>query len=224
MDKYLAKFALSSNQLNQLDIYFKLLIEENQKYNLTSIVDKEEVYIKHFYDSLFINLKGDEVIGDIGTWAGFPGLVLKIKYPKLKVYLIESNQKKRRFLNLVIGKLNLKDVYVLNARVEDLDLEYREFFDYVVGRAVSQMRIFLELAVPFLKVGGKVLLMKGKNYQIEVDESLSALKTLNSEICDIIKYELPNNLGSRVIIEALKKKKTSKLYPRTYNLIKGKPL
>ena len=224
MDKYLAKFALSSNQLNQLDIYFKLLIEENQKYNLTSIVDKEEVYIKHFYDSLFINLKGDEVIGDIGTGARFPGLVLKIKYPKLKVYLIESNQKKCRFLNLVIIKLNLKDVYVLNARVEDLGLEYREFFDFVVGRAVSQMRIFLELAVPFLKVGGKVLLMKGKNYQIEVDESLSALKTLNSEICDIIKYELPNNLGSRVIIEALKKKKTSKLYPRTYNLIKGKPL
>ncbi|HQB80447.1 MAG TPA: class I SAM-dependent methyltransferase [Bacilli bacterium] len=120
--------------------------------------------------------------------------------------------------------LNLKDVYVLNARVEDLGLEYREFFDFVVGRAVSQMRIFLELAVPFLKVGGKVLLMKGKNYQIEVEESLFALKTLNSEICDIIKYELPNNLGSRVIIEVLKKKKTSTLYPRTYNLIKGKPL
>jgi len=92
MDKYLEQFALSSNQLKQLDIY-KLLIEENQKYNLTSITDKEEVYIKHFYDSLFINLKGDEVIGDIGTGAGFPGLVLKIKYPKLKVYLIESNQK-----------------------------------------------------------------------------------------------------------------------------------
>ena len=224
MDKYLAQFALSSSQLNQLDIYFQLLIEENQKYNLTSIVDKEEVYIKYFYDSLFINLKGDEIIGDIETGAGFPGLVLKIKYPKLKVYLIESNQKKCRFLNLVIDKLNLKDVYVLNARVEDLDLEYREFFDYVVGRAVSQMRIFLELAVPFLKVGGKVLLMKGKNYQIEVEESLFALKTLNSEICDIIKYELPNNLGSRVIIEVLKKKKTSTLYPRTYNLIKGKPL
>jgi len=86
------------------------------------------------------------------------------------------------------------------------------------------MRVFLELSVPFIKVEGKVLLMKGKNYQLEIDESIMALKTLNSEIYDIIKYELPNNLGSRVIIEVLKKKKTSKLYPRTYNLIKGKPL
>ncbi|HHU21182.1 MAG TPA: 16S rRNA (guanine(527)-N(7))-methyltransferase RsmG [Acholeplasma sp.] len=224
MDKYLEEFALSSEQLNKLDIYYKLLISENQKYNLTSITDKEEVYIKHFYDSLIINLQGDEVIGDIGTGAGFPGLVLKIKYPHLKVYLIESNQKKCGFLNLVIESLNLKDVYVINARAEDLDSKYREFFDLIVGRAVSSMRIFLELSIPFLKVEGKVFVMKGKNYQTEVDESSSTLKTLNSEICDIIKYELPHKLGSRAIIKVLKKKQTNKLYPRTYNLIKNKPL
>lgn len=206
-------------QLKQLERYYELLIEYNKVMNLTGITIKEEVYLKHFYDSLtiakVIDLNKYESLCDVGTGAGFPGLVLKILYPNLKVTLLDSLNKRLNFLNVVIKELNLKDIETVHSRAE----EYNKQFDITVARAVAPLNILLEYCIPITKVNGYFIAMKGKN-----EEANNALKELNSEIIETDSFLLPIENSNRTIIKIKKLKETNKKFPRKYSEIKKKPL
>ena len=206
-------------QLQQLEIYYELLIEYNKVMNLTGITDKEDVYLKHFYDSLtivkVIDLNNYETLCDVGTGAGFPGLVIKILYPHLKITLLDSLNKRLNFLNIVIKELNLKDIETIHTRVE----EYNKKFDITVARAVAPLNILLEYCIPITKVNGYFIAMKGKN-----EEASNALLKLNSEIIETNSFLLPIENSNRTIIKIKKIKETDKKYPRKYSEIKKNPL
>ena len=212
----------TEKNLEDLRIYKDLLTTYNQKFNLTAIKTEEEIYLKHFYDSLTltkgISLDGILKLLDIGTGAGFPGLVLKIFYPNLEITLLDSNHKKIMFLETVIKALNLTNVTCLNTRAESLSSEYRESFDIVTSRAVAQLRILSELSIPYLKVGGKFIAMKGLADE-EIIESKEILTKLDSEIIETINFNLPIENSNRSLIVIEKKKETNKIYPRNYDKI-----
>ena len=217
---------ITDKQLNQLDTYYCLLIEENQKYNLTSITNKEEVYLKHFYDSLTISkiIKLDnESICDIGTGAGFPGLVLKIIYPNLKVTLLDSTLKKCNFLELVIKELELKNIEVINERAEIYSKEVREKYDIVTSRAVAPLKHLLEYSIPLIKINGYYIAMKS-NIQEEIKGIDNYEKKLDIKEIDRIEFNLPIEISLRTLIKYQKKRKNNLLYPRKYNEIKKKNL
>ncbi len=220
-------FALTEEQRNQFELYYEILEVESQKYNLTSITSKEEVYIKHFYDSALplkkIDLSDKKVI-DVGSGAGFPGIPLKIVNPSIKMTLVEPTTKRANFLKMVIDKLDLKDIEVINDRAENIINNYRESFDYATARAVAPLNILLELLVPFVKVNGSILALKGSSYNEELINSKNALKELNVELTKIYHESLPNNLGDRPILVLTKINSTNKKYPRAYAMIKKKPL
>ena len=151
---------ITDDALNKLEEYYNILIEENKKYNLTNITDKEQVYLKHFYDSLtitkIINIE-NMYICDIGSGAGFPGIVLKIVFPKIKIDLVEATEKRCNFLKLVIEKLNLKDISVINERAEIYSKEVREKYDLVTSRAVAPLKHLLEYSIPLVKVNKDII-------------------------------------------------------------------
>lgn len=217
----LKKINISINelQLKQLERYYELLVEYNKFMNLTGITIKEEVYLKHFYDSLtiakVIDLNQYNTLCDVGTGAGFPGLVIKIIYPNLKVTLLDSLNKRLNFLNIVIKELNLKDIETIHIRAE----EYKNQFDIVVARAVAPLNILLEYCIPITKVNGYFIAMKGKN-----EEANNALKELNSEIIETNSFLLPIEQSNRTIIKIKKIKETNKKFPRKYSEIKKNPL
>ena len=217
----LKKIDISINelQLKQLERYYELLVEYNKFMNLTGITIKEEVYLKHFYDSLtiakVIDLNQYDTLCDVGTGAGFPGLVIKIIYPNLKVTLLDSLNKRLNFLNIVIKELNLKDIETIHIRAE----EYKKQFDIVVARAVAPLNILLEYCIPITKVNGYFIAMKGKN-----EEANNALKELNSEIIETNSFLLPIEQSNRTIIKIKKIKETNKKFPRKYSEIKKNPL
>lgn len=206
-------------QLQQLERYYELLIEYNKVMNLTGITDKEDVYLKHFYDSLtitkVIDLNNYSTLCDVGTGAGFPGLVIKILYPHLKITLLDSLNKRLNFLNIVIKELNLKDIETIHTRVE----EYNKKFDIIVARAVAPLNILLEYCIPITKINGYFIAMKGKN-----EEANNALLKLNSEIIETNSFLLPIENSNRTIIKIKKIKETDKKYPRKYSEIKKNPL
>lgn len=218
---------LNDKQLKTLDTYKEMLLSYNRMFNLTAIKTTEEVYLKHFYDSLtltkVINLNHNLKLLDIGTGAGFPGLVLKIVFPELEVTLLDSNNKKITFLEEVIRKLNLKDIKCIYGRAEELDPSYREYFDIVTSRAVAHLRILAELSIPYLKVGGYFIPMKGKS-EPEISEAKKTLAKLNGTIEEIIEFMLPVENASRSIIKIKKEKETPSMYPRSYNMIIKKEL
>lgn len=205
--------------------YYELLVQENQKYNLTSITDEEEVYYKHFLDcATILNYfdLNDKIICDVGSGAGFPGMVLKILCPSMKLYIVEPLGKRCKFLELVKKELGLKDVFIINDRVEKMN-EYRECFDIVFARAVSNLSMLIELCIPIVKVKGYFVSMKGSNYQEEVNLASNALKKLDSKIENIYEYQL-GSYGVHSLIKILKDKKTSGKYPRSYAKIKNDTL
>ena len=209
--------------LSKLDRYYKLLNEWNNKFNLTTILEEKDVYLKHFYDSICIvksNLISNDNIKlcDFGTGAGFPGIVIKIFFPNINVTLIESNNKKCLFLNEVIKELDLKNIEVINDRMEIYTKKVRESFDIVTCRAVSHLRIISELAIPLLKVNGYFLPLKS-NIDEEIKESNDILNKLNSKIENIISYELPIENSKRNILIIKKLKETNLIYPREYKKI-----
>ena len=217
---------LTENQLQQLEMYFDLLVEENKKYNLTSITNKEDVYLKHFYDSLTITKIIDlnnESICDIGTGAGFPGLVLKIFFPNLKVTLLDSTQKKCNFLNLVIEKLNLKDIEVINDRAENYSKKVREKYDIVTSRAVAPLKHLLEYSIPLIKVKGYYIAMKSDITE-ETKNINNYYKLLNINEEKRIVFKLPLENSLRTLIKYKKNSITNLKYPRKYNEIKKKNL
>ena len=182
--KELKKLEVPVKNIDMLDIYYKYLNEYNKHTNLTSITEEKDVYLKHFYDSLTIcktvDLNKFESLLDIGTGAGFPGLVLKIFYPHLKVTLLDSNGKKIKFLENLSQKLNI-EVNIVNERSEDYIKEKRESFDIVTSRAVADLSILLELALPFVKKGGYFIPLKGEVTK-ELNDSQNALSILKGKI------------------------------------------
>lgn len=216
----------TDKKLIQLEKYYKILIEENKKYNLTSITEEEEVYLKHFYDSITI-IKAckleNQSLCDIGTGAGFPGLVLKIIFPGLRVTLVEATEKKCNFLNLVINNLELKDINVINERAEIYSKNVREKYDIVTSRAVAPLKHLLEYSIPLVKVNGYYIAMKS-DISKEIDNIDIYEKELNIKKEKEIKFYLPIENSLRTLIVYKKLKETNKKYPRKYNEIKKKNL
>lgn len=214
--------------LDSLYIYYEMLYETSKVMNLTTIVELEEAYIKHFYDSLLmskvVDLTKELTLADIGTGAGFPGLVLKIVYPNLKVILIEPIGKRCKFLQSVIDRLELKDIYVVNERAEDAVKKYRESFDIVTARAVASLNILSEICVPFVKINGLFIALKGSSYQEEIDNACQAVGKLKVKLTKKVLLELPLKLGERSILVYKKTESTPNIYPRLYAKIKKNPL
>lgn len=219
--------SLSEEQIAQLEIYKDFLIEYNKHTNLTAIKTPEDIYLKHFYDSLIltqiVDFNNYNNLLDIGTGAGFPGVVLKIAFPHLKISLLDSNGKKIEFLRQLIEKINLTDVELINDRAEEYIKYKRETFDIVTSRAVSNMSIITELSIPYVKVGGYFLAMKGSN-QEEILEAQKAIDILGGKI-EINKIiTLPKEESTRQLISIKKQKNTPLEYPRRYDKIIKKPL
>ena len=214
---------LTEKQLTQFEDYRKLLQEYNQKINLTAIIETDEIYIKHFYDSLIPafhqDIKGSLL--DVGAGAGFPSLPLKIIYPDLDVTILEPITKRTNFLQVVTDKLGL-DVKIINKRAEDYIKETSIRYDYVTARAVANMQILAELCIPFAKVKGYFIAMKGSRYQEELDASKNALVQLKSSTENV--YEDTLDGAVRATIFIIKNAKTPSKYPRNYSQIKQKPL
>lgn len=213
---------LTNEQINNLNRYYELLVEYNKVINLTGITKKEEVYLKHFYDSLTIvkevDLSKEESLCDIGTGAGFPGLVLKIVFPNLKVTLLDSLNKRIEFLKTVIKELNLKDIEVIHTRAEEYALENRNKFDVTTARAVAHLSILLEYAIPLTKENKYFIALKA-NVTEELQEINNALLKLNTSLIDKKEFNLPIENSKRTVIK-FKKNKDNIKYPRKYSEIK----
>lgn len=214
---------VTPEKLDQLKEYASFLLEYNQHTNLTAIRDINEVYLKHFYDSLTIvkaiNLKEVNTLLDIGTGPGFPGMVLKIIYPHLQITLMDSNNKKISFLKALAQKLNL-NVEIIYGRAEEFIVNRREYYDVVTSRAVASLDILAELSIPYVKTNGLFVAMKS-NYQEELQATLPILKKLDSKVEKIEKFSLPKIEANRAIICIRKEKATNHKYPRNYNQIKN---
>lgn len=205
--------------------FLELLYEKNQVMNLTAIRDKEGMLEKHFIDSLLLTkvIKDEEKLFiDVGTGAGFPGLVLAIFYPEKNFLLVDSVRKKIEFINEVIEKLGLENVKTSFERAEELIKGKRETFDVALCRGVANLRIILEYMIPFIKINGRFLPQK-LNLN-EVEESGNALKLLGSTIEEIHKFNLPKCGDERIILEIMKNKKTHEKYPRKTGIPAKKPL
>lgn len=218
---------LTEKQLSQLEKYYELLVEYNKVMNLTGITEKEEVYLKHFYDSATLNkiidLNNEENLCDIGTGAGFPGLVLKIIFPNLHITLVDSLQKRINFLNTVIKELKLENIETIHARAEDYGKQHREQFDIVTARAVAYLPTLMEYCVPLVKVGKYFIPMKA-NLEEELEQSRHAIEVLHVESKEKINFHLPIENSQRTLVKFQKTQKTNLKYPRKYSEIKKKTL
>ncbi|MBR2545388.1 MAG: 16S rRNA (guanine(527)-N(7))-methyltransferase RsmG [Erysipelotrichaceae bacterium] len=213
---------LTTEQLAQFDLYASLLVEWNEKFNLTAITDREGIFVKHFYDSLLLqaSFKDTDTLCDVGSGAGFPGIPLKIAYPQLKVSLMEPTGKRCVFLNEVISQLKLTDIEVLNCRAE----EYKEKkFTYTTARAVSRLNILSELCLPLTEVNGHFIAMKGSQGHDELKEAANAIKKLGGSVREVKEIMLPDQ-QERILIDIEKVRETPAGYPRRYAQIKKKPL
>ena len=214
---------LTSQQLEKLNQFYELLISWNQKMNLTRITEKEDVYLKHFYDSLtlskVIDLNQDLTLCDVGSGAGFPGIVLKICFTNLKITLLDSLQKRVNYLNEIIKELDLKNIEAIHTRAEDYAKQNREKFDIVTARAVANLKILSELCIPMVKVNGLFIAMKA-NIEEEIENSTEILKKLDSKIEKIETFYLPIENSIRNIIMIQKQKTTNNLYPRRIEKMK----
>ena len=207
---------LDQNQLKQLEKYYEMLVEYNKIMNLTGITEHDQVFLKHFYDSLtiakIIDLKEEKSLCDIGTGAGFPGLVLKICFPNKRI----------NFLSDVINELGLKNIEVIHTRAEEYAQKNRNKFDITTARAVAHLSILLEYAIPMTKEGKYFIAMKA-NVKDEINEIDNALKVLDTKIVEIDEFNLPIENSNRTIIKFKKIKNVGK-YPRKYSDIKKKRL
>lgn len=213
---------ITEEVFSKLDKYKELLIEWNNKFNLTTIIEEKDIFLKHFFDSLYLSIEcdfNDKEICDIGTGAGFPGMVLAIVFNKGNFTLMESNNKKILFLEAVKAELNLNNVNVISARAEDYGKKNREIFDVITCRAVSALNIILELSTSMLKVNGHFIPMKS-NVDEELNNAKSNIDKLSYKLIKKTEYELPIENSRRTILIFEKYKKTDSKYPRNYNVIK----
>lgn len=221
---------LTDKQKKQFETYFRLLVEWNEKINLTAITDKEEVYLKHFYDSIAPILQGyidnsPLSILDIGAGAGFPSIPMKILYPEIDITIIDSLNKRINFLNILANELELSGVHFFHGRAEDFgqDKVFRAKFDIVTARAVARMQVLAELTIPFLKVNGRLIALKAAAAEEELISAEKALKTLFSQVTVNKNYKLPKGDDRNITIVS-KKKETPNKYPRKAGTPNKKPL
>jgi len=221
----LNQLGLSQEQISKFEVYLELLLEWNNKFNLTAITDRDEIEEKHFLDSIeivkFFDLNNKTLL-DVGSGAGFPGIPLAIAVPSLNVTLLEANGKKITFLQEVVKKLNLGNVKVVQGRAEELNS--RESYDIVTARAVKELNILLEIAFYLVKVGGCFIAYKGPGAKEELERAKGALKALGADKPVLVEYKLQKSQNSRVFLKILKKSATSKRYPRRYGEIVKHPL
>ncbi len=215
-------------QLNMFYDYMNLLLEWNEKINLTAIIEPEEVILKHFIDSLTIDkyIDKNKSIADVGTGAGFPGIPLKIYRGDLKVTLVDSLNKRINFLNEVISKLKLENIFTVHSRVEDFgrDKKYREKFDYATARAVANLTVLSEYLMPIAKVNGKCICMKGNNVEEELLNSKNAINILGGNLEKVDEFILPYSNIERNIIIINKANSTPSRYPRKAGVPSKEPL
>lgn len=230
MDDRLNNITRDEYKKKQFQRYYELLTEWNKFMNLTSITEYNEVIEKHFIDSLsiekVIDLSKINTVIDVGTGAGFPGIPLKIMYPHLKILLLDTLNKRIKFLNTVINELNLNEVESLHGRAEDISKneKYREKFDLCVSRAVANLSTLSEYCIPFIKKGGIFISYKSEKIDEELQNSINAVKLLGGNIEEIFKFELENTNLKRSFIKISKIKNTPKKYPRKAGLPAKEPL
>ena len=225
-------FKLNENQINQFNQYFTSLIETNKKVNLTRITEKDEVYLKHFWDSitpLFTFgsvLKGADTLCDVGAGAGFPSIPLKIMLPELKVTIVDSLGKRLNFLQGLITQLNLKNVTLVHGRAEDVgqNKQYREQFDVVTARAVANMAVLSEYCLPLIKENGNFIALKGPKAEDELKSARKALKVLGGKVIAVKELQLPRSTEERTLILIEKVQATPKKYPRQAGTPHRKPI
>ncbi|OOE14921.1 16S rRNA (guanine(527)-N(7))-methyltransferase RsmG [Fictibacillus arsenicus] len=211
---------LSEKQLSQFENYFHLLVEWNEKMNLTAITEKEEVYLKHFYDSVtaafYFNFKQDITVCDVGAGAGFPAIPLKICFPEIKLTVVDSLNKRIGFLEHVVNELGLENVSMYHDRAETFAHrpEFRQQFDLVMARAVARLSVLSEFCLPLVKKGGHFLGMKGANLPEEVKDGEKAVKLLGGKIEDVHSFLLPIEESERNIVIIEKVSGTPKKFPR----------
>ncbi len=221
---------LSETQIQQFDQYFKLLVEWNEKMNLTAITAEDEVYTKHFFDSIslgfYFPLHEVKKMVDIGGGAGFPSIPLKICFPHLEITIIDSLAKRITFLDHVSKELGLSHVRPLHSRAEDAgqDPSLRESFDVATARAVARLNLLAEFCLPFVRVGGHFVAMKGSDINVELNESKKAIKTLGGKTKKVETFLLPEDAGERNIIIIDKMEATPKTYPRKAGVPAKKPI
>lgn len=221
---------VDENILKKFDVYYELLIEWNKKVNLTAITEYEDVVRKHFIDSVlictFLDFKTGTRIIDIGTGAGFPGIPLKILNPDCSITLLDSLNKRIKFLDTVISELGLSDIECIHGRAENVarEKEYRASFDFSVSRAVANLSTLCEYCIPFLKERGKFISYKSEKSDDEIKESENAVKCLNSEITSVKKVLLPDTDIVRKFVVIENKKKVSGKYPRKAGIPAKDPL
>ncbi|WP_394219053.1 16S rRNA (guanine(527)-N(7))-methyltransferase RsmG [Halobacillus trueperi] len=211
---------LDDHQQRQFEKYFDILVEWNEKMNLTAITDQEGVYLKHFYDSLtaafYYDFNQPLRICDVGAGAGFPSLPLKIVFPQLKVTIVDSLKKRITFLNHLAHELELDDVAFYHDRAENFgkNANFRESYDLVMARAVARMSVLSELCLPLATKGGRFMAMKGPNLKDEMEDAKVAIQTVGGEVLDVHTFELPEEGSERNIAIIEKRRKTPKKYPR----------
>lgn len=214
---------ITDKQLEQLNEYYKALVEWNKKINLTSITEEKDVYLKHFYDSLTLfkeyDLTKDVSLCDVGTGAGFPGIVLKIVFPNLKITLVDSLQKRLKFLDYVIKLLDLKDVELVHERMEDYSKQNEEKFDIITSRAVAKVKILVEISFKALKISGHLILMKA-SFEEELSDAEKIIKDIGGKVVDVNTFKLPIENSERALINIKKLRKTGEKYPRSIDKIK----
>ncbi|GEO46537.1 16S rRNA (guanine(527)-N(7))-methyltransferase RsmG [Companilactobacillus kimchii] len=223
---------LSDVQKEQFATYFHELVETNKVMNLTSITDEDQVYLKHFYDSIVLGFVDEKILNeeltlcDVGSGAGFPSLPLKIINPKLKITIVDSLNKRIKFLEGLVNKLHLTDVSLVHGRAEEVgkNPQFREKFDVVTARAVAAMNVLTEFCLPLVKIGGQFVAMKSEKAPEEVKNAQYAIETLGGAIKQQESVELPNDAGIRNFIFVEKISKTPKKYPRKPGTPAKKPL
>ena len=223
---------LTEKQQNQFEQYYQMLISWNEKMNLTAITDKEEVYLKHFYDSLTAaqaipyEQAQSFTLCDVGAGAGFPCIPLKIAFPELKLTIVDSLNKRVQFLKELVQSLQLEDVQVYHDRAENFgqNPSYREKFDIVTARAVARMSVLSEFCLPLVKLGGYFIALKGAQGKEELEEGKKAIKVMGGKTDRIFSFLLPIENSERTIIRIKKTNKTPKKYPRKPGIPAKNPL
>ncbi|MCH4404618.1 16S rRNA (guanine(527)-N(7))-methyltransferase RsmG [Staphylococcus haemolyticus] len=210
---------LSDKQKEQFQTYYRLLVEWNEKMNLTSIIDEHEVYLKHFYDSItpsfYYDFNQPLTICDVGAGAGFPSIPLKIVYPELKVTIVDSLNKRIQFLNHLAAELGLTQVSFVHDRAETFGKGVnRETYNVVTARAVARLTVLSELCLPLVKKGGQFIALKSSKGEEELEEAQFGISILGGVFSDSYTFDLPEDAGERQMIIIDKRRQTSKKYPR----------
>jgi len=224
---------LNKEQINKFSRYLELLVQWNQKINLTSLKTPQKIIIKHFLDSIscikiiskYTNIEGISVI-DMGTGAGFPGVPIKIVCPSINLSLLEARKKKTVFLEKIIEEMNFQQVEILNGRAEAIGKcpDYREKYDIALSRAVALLNTLSEYCLPFVRVGGLFIAQKGRSYKKEIDKSLRTIQLLGGELIGVENIRIPFINQERYLLVIKKIKDTPSEYPRKEGLPQKRPL